>query len=76
MQASEGKGFPRSDWSWNRAWGKPPKIGRNTLIFWNCGEYGGNDQTLQTIQQKLLMPHPNECGRKRRLDRATTAKKH
>jgi hypothetical protein len=53
-----------------------PKFGRNTLIF--CKREGGyhRGQWLQPIQHKLLIPHPNECGRKRELDRATTATKH
>ena len=42
-----------------------PKIGRNTLIFWNCGDRQLRTMVTQTIQHKLLMPHPNECGRNR-----------
>jgi len=39
-----------------------PQIGRKALIFWNCGGYRRHGNAAQTIQHKLLMPHPNECG--------------
>src|SRR5580704_431078 len=39
-----------------------PKIGRNTLILWKCGQYFRSGRAAQTIQHKLLMPHPSECG--------------
>ena len=45
----------------------PPEIGRNTLIFWNFSAERRSPteagERLQTVQQKLLMPHPNDCGR-------------
>jgi RNA polymerase sigma-70 factor, ECF subfamily len=49
---------------WQR---KHPKIGRNTLIFWNSADYGSRGLAVQTVQHKLLKPHPNECGRKSNL---------
>jgi hypothetical protein len=63
---------------WAGIWlgGGHPEIGRNTLIFWNCGGYFSYGRVAQTIQHKLLMPHPSECGRNRQLDRATTARGH
>jgi RNA polymerase sigma-70 factor (ECF subfamily) len=43
---------------------KHPKIGRNTLIFWNSEADERCGGAAQTIQHKPFMPHPNECGRK------------
>jgi hypothetical protein len=53
-----------------------PKIGRNNLIFWNRGGRNLRTEVTQTVQHKLLMPHPNDCGRNRHFDRATTDKRH
>ena len=72
IQMYEGKDFP----GWNRVRRAHPKIGRNSLIFCKSGTDRWCGKTRQLIQHKLLKPHPNECGRKRRLDRATTATKH
>jgi hypothetical protein len=65
VQDYECKGFPDS--VREQDWGCPfhPQIGRNTLIFWNCERHFGNGNSTQTIQHKLLMPHPSECGREK-----------
>ena len=73
VQTYEGKGFPSSKAA-GRDWVVlSPRIGRHPLIFWNLAGANRNAQGLQTIQHKLLMPHLIECGRKRQLDRPTTA---
>jgi|SRR5580698_10007681 hypothetical protein len=50
------------DWGGNRMVWEHPKIGRNTLIFWKCRGYVGYSRPAQTVQHKLLMPHPSDCG--------------
>ncbi len=67
MQASKGKGFASGEESAKGRGNVPPEIGRKTLIFWNStlerATLSNTGETLQTVQQKLLKPHPNECGR-------------
>jgi hypothetical protein len=59
------KGFPAA--SEGSSWLGPAnsKIGRNTLIFWSCEGCGLRTKVTQTVQHKLVMPHPNDCGRNR-----------
>jgi RNA polymerase sigma-70 factor (ECF subfamily) len=49
--------------SWNGIGRVHPKFGRNTLIFWNCRAGYHRGKAAQTVQHKLLKPHPSDCGR-------------
>jgi RNA polymerase sigma-70 factor (ECF subfamily) len=44
---------------------KPPQFGRKSLILWKLRKPNTSGRTAQTVQQKRVTPHPNECGREK-----------